>query len=308
MDGPILITGGLGLIGSGLAAMLESRGMRFRVFDIRGERDAGQYGDIRDTEELRVRVAECVGVVHLAGVSRVIWGEHDPAACMAINVGGTKNILKEVTSQPTGRRPWFIFASSREVYGQASSLPVNEDSKLKPINVYGRSKVAAESLTMEAGECGLRVAVARFSNVFGSTRDHPDRVIPAFARAAATGSVIRVEGEGNTFDFTWLDDVSRGLFALCQLVADANVRGPPPVHFVGGRGTTLGDLGRMARAASVGLVHLELAPPRGFDVAHFRGDPGRASQLLGWRAETSVEAGVRRLIQAYKSEVCASIR
>jgi UDP-glucose 4-epimerase len=301
-DGPILITGGLGLIGSGFAAVLKSHGMPFRVFDICGERDAGEYGDIRDTEALRARMAGCVGVVHLAAISRVIWGERDPAACMAINVSGTHDILKEVAHQPSAQRPWFIFASSREVYGQASSFPVSEDSKLNPINVYGRSKVAAELLTMEAAESGFTAAVA-FSNVFGSTRDHSDRVVPAFARAAATGSVIRVEGDGHTFDFTWRDDVSRGLFALCQLVADANVRGPPPIHFVGGSATTLGELARMADAAGGGIARVEVAPPRNFDVAHFRGDPERARRLLGWKAETSVEAGVRRLVRAYQSEI-----
>jgi UDP-glucose 4-epimerase len=303
MNDPILVTGGLGLIGSGFATALRTVGTPVRIFDILGSREADEYGDVQDTEQLRARMAGCTGIVHLAGISRVIWGERDPVRCLAINVGGTKNVLKIAAEQPVTRRPWFIFASSREVYGEASYFPVREDSELSPINVYGRSKVAAESLTLEARDSGLVVAVARFSNVFGSTRDHPDRVVPAFARAAAIGSVMKVEGGANTFDFTWRDDVSRGLLTLCQLLADERARGPQPIHFVGGRETSLGELAGMACDAGGGLARVEMSPPRNFDVAHFRGDPGRASKLLGWRAVTSVESGVRQLVEAYKRDL-----
>src|ERR1700730_18230603 len=124
MNDPVLITGGLGLIGAGLAAALELDGTPFTIFDVRGEPEAGDYGDVLDMEGLRARIAGSAGVVHLAGISRVIWGERDPTACRAINIGGTTNVLKVAAEQPAGQRPWVIFASSREVYGQALSLPV----------------------------------------------------------------------------------------------------------------------------------------------------------------------------------------
>jgi nucleoside-diphosphate-sugar epimerase len=71
---------------------------------------------------------------------------------------------------------------------------VAEDAPLSPRNVYARSKVAVEQLTEEARERGMIAAVVRFSNVFGDTEDHADRVVPAFARAAAAGGTVRVDG------------------------------------------------------------------------------------------------------------------
>ncbi len=302
MSDPILITGGLGLIGSGLERDLRSLGTPARIFDLRGAPGSEAFGDVRDIETLRSRMPGCAGVVHLAGTSRVIWGERDPAACVTSNVGGTENVLKVAAEQPAGKRPWVIFASSREVYGRAPFLPVAEDCPLSPVNVYGRSKAAAEDLTRAAGEAGLTTAIIRFSNVFGSIVDHNDRVVPAFARAGATGSIMLVEGGGNTFDFTWRDDVCRGLVALCQLVADKSRRSPPPIHLVTGRGTTLGELAQMALEAGGGLACVEVAAARNFDVEHFRGDPRRAQQLLGWRAETSIELGVARLVEDFRRE------
>lgn len=297
----VLITGGLGLIGSGLKKALNAGGIEAEILDLRGRPSDGTLGDIRDLDALRSRLKGCDGIVHLAAVSRVIWGEQDPATCWATNVDGTRNVLRAVADAPPGRRPWVVYASSREVYGRQDQQPVAEDAQLRPINVYGRSKLAAEALTLDGRTGGLATAVVRFSNVFGSIHDHPDRVVPAFGRAAATAGVMRVEGGDNVFDFTWCDDVCRGLVTLCRSMADER-QGPPPVHFVSGRGTTLHELARIAQAAGRPGARIEQRPPRTFDVESFRGEPQRALELLGWRAETPVEAGVRRLVAAFAAE------
>jgi UDP-glucose 4-epimerase len=146
---------------------------------------------------------------------------------------------------------------------------------------------------------GLRTSVVRFSSVYGAIADHADRVAPGFARLAAEGGTLRVDGEDTTLDFTHIEDVASGLQMMTELLAAGD--GPlPPVHFVSGRGTTLRELADIAvKAAGSGIV--EVGPPRDFDVNKFIGDPSRAEQLLGWRSSTVLEEGIMRLVEDFRS-------
>ncbi|MGK9171397.1 NAD-dependent epimerase/dehydratase family protein [Inquilinus limosus] len=297
----ILVTGSRGLIGTEMMRRFAEAGHEPVPFDIAYETGTPGHGDIRNLDQLRQAMAGCDGVLSLAAVSRVIAGERNPELCWDVNVHGTEAVLRVALEQPADRRPWVIYASSREVYGDSPTLPVPEDAPLRPLNIYGRSKAAAEAAVDRAREAGLATAIVRFSNVFGSTADHRDRVVPAFARAAATGGTISIEGAENTFDFTHVEDVGRGLSLLVECLEEGH-RALPPIHYVGGRAVSLGELAEMARAAALAPVEIRIAPPRNFDVGHFRGDPARAEALLGWRAEISVEDGLRRLIQAYADD------
>ncbi|MEZ5069360.1 MAG: NAD(P)-dependent oxidoreductase, partial [Bacteroidia bacterium] len=218
------------------------------------------------------------------------------------NVDGLRNVLQAAASSE--RRPWVVFASSREVYGQPDRLPVTEDCPLRPVNLYGRSKVAGEQLVDAARRDSVRACVVRLSNVFGATGDHADRVVPAFARAAVLGQPLRVDGADHTVDFTHIDDVTRGIVALTDLLLGGR-DAPPPIHFVSGTPTTLGELARMAVAIAGSSSPLRHAPPRDFDVARFVGDPKRARELLGWAPEVRLEDGLTRLLQAFRDELFA---
>jgi nucleoside-diphosphate-sugar epimerase len=251
--------------------------------------------DVRDPAAVDAAVGKVDGVVHLAAISRVVWGERDPAACVDTNVGGTRNVLASALA--SSRRPFVVFASSREVYGEPGRLPVDEDAPLRPVNVYARTKVDGERLLASAREEGLRTAVVRLSNVYGDPLDHADRVVPAFARAAAEDAVLQVAGPDHVFDFTHLDDVVDGLLRVVARVASGQEL--PAVHLVSGRGTTLGGLAALAIAAAGGGRAVP-APERDYDVRRFVGDPTRAQRLLGWSATTGVEDGVRRLVAAFR--------
>ena len=286
----ILVTGSEGLIGRHLCARLAAAGIDYRGFDLRTDQD------IRDSQTLTQALEGVTGVVHLAAVSRVIWGEREPELCWATNAGGVRNVLE--AARQSARAPWLISASSREVYGQPDALPATDDCPLRPVNIYGRSKAEGERLVAEARSAGFRACTIRLSNVFGSAADHTDRVVPAFARAAALGQELRVDGSNHTFDFTHIDDVTRGVVALAELLA-AGEPPPPPIHFVSGRPTTLGELASLAvRLGQTGST-VRPAPPRDFDVARFFGTPARAKALLGWQPLVQLEDGVARLIQAF---------
>ncbi len=295
MDRRILITGACGLVGTALARALAADGTEVVRLDLRDQPQS--RGDVRDAARVQHCIAGVDGIIHLAAVSRVVWGERDPESCRATNVGGVRNVIAAALSSP--RRPWLVFASSREVYGEPDTLPTTEDAPLRPINVYGRTKVEGERLVAHSQREGLRSAILRLSNVYGSPIDHRDRVIPGFARAAAIGSELRVDGVDHTFDFTHVDDVARGVVATTRLLM-AHDRSPPPIHLVSGRATTLGELATLAARLGRPECTVRQAPPRTYDVARFVGDPARAKALLGWQATVSLEDGLARLVRAYQ--------
>lgn len=291
----ILITGSEGLIGRHLAAVLEAEGFEVVRFDLRLDDAEGRPLDTRHRDLVERAIAGCDGVVHLAALSRVVWGERDPDACTQINVEGTRNVYDAVMA--ASPRPFVIFGSSREVYGLPDRLPVDEDAPLRPCNVYGRSKVEGERLTEALSDAGVRTSILRFSNVYGWTGDHPDRVVPAFAREAAVGGAIHVDGSDCLFDFTHIDDVVPALRRTMNLLAEG--RRLPALHLVSGIGTTLGELGRMARDASGGQLDVSEMPPRDFDVARFVGDPVRAAEHVGWTPKTDLASGFAALVAAF---------
>lgn len=298
----ILVTGAAGLIGGLVSRLLRAEGIRVLPLDLRGANPA-ERGDFCDPARLAPLLAEADGVLHFAAVSRVVDGERDPDRCWDVNAVATGRLLDLAQQSP--RRPWIAYASSREVYGQQEVLPVPEDAPLKPKNIYARSKAEAERLVVAARARGQQTAILRFSNVYGSIHDHADRVVPAFARAAATAAsrqgdaTVRVDGSGCTFDFTHVADVADGILRLVRRLNDG-VRDLPPVHFASGRQTSLGELALLAQRVGGPALRIVEAPARGFDVHRFAGDPARAEQLFGWRATTRLEDGFARLAADFR--------
>lgn len=293
----LLITGSHGLVGTAIREFLARDGHHIRCLDLCAAEDDGR-GDVREHHAVTSAAEGCDGIIHLAAVSRVIWGERDPELCRTTNEGGTGNVLRAALA--SARRPWVIFASSREVYGEPDALPVREDAPLRPVNIYGRTKIAGERLVEEARGAGLGTAIVRLSNVYGSVHDHVDRVVPAFARNALAGQPLRVDGANHTFDFTHIDDTARGIAA----VVDALTAGEwalPPIHFLTGSPTTLGELASAAIDIAGSASALIDAPPRSYDVARFFGDPRRAEELLGWRPQVTLREGLGRFIAALRS-------
>jgi nucleoside-diphosphate-sugar epimerase len=293
----ILITGAKGLIGQSLKNQLGVLGFQVKGIDNAYTCNHLEFGDIQDVELLKKLVPQCIGIVHLAGISRVISGEQNPYLCWNMNVEGTQKILEAAKNSPNN--PWVIYASSREVYGQQDKLPVNEDAILLPLNVYARSKAAAEKLVLDYRNQGLQTAIIRFSNVYGSIDDYPDRVIPAFCKAAAYGGTIRIDGGHNTFDFTYIDDVTTGIIKVINKL-QIGCFDPPPIHLTTGCGTTLLEAAELAKSLSVKPIKFLTAPSRSFDVSTFYGDTTRANRLLDWQAKMTIKEGMARLIKAFK--------
>jgi nucleoside-diphosphate-sugar epimerase len=287
----LLVTGSSGLIGSALMRALRGAGVKAVGVD----RVPGASTDVEHTllpgdATLARLFGDVTGIVHLAGVSRVVWGQRDPLRCWNANVRMTASIVEAAVSAPL--RPWLIYASSREVYGQAAALPVSDDAPVVPVNVYGFSKAAAEALVEQAVKLrGLDAGILRFSTVFGGAEDHSDRVIPAFMFAALRGAPLTVFGTGVRLDPTWIGDAIEGVLRLADALSEGR-RPQRPILLSRGVPVGLADLAEQIRGRLGSSSPIIIAPPRCYDVERFAGTAHYAMDFLGWRGRVSLEDGI----------------
>ncbi|MBP6951210.1 MAG: NAD(P)-dependent oxidoreductase [Alphaproteobacteria bacterium] len=293
----ILITGSEGLIGTAIFERLKKLNIDTIHFDKKFPLKHPYYGDILNKDKLEAAVADCDGIVHLAAVSRVIWGEKNPELCWKTNYEGTCSVVESALLSP--KKPWILYASSREVYGKPPVLPAIEETPYNAINIYGESKIEAEKAILGAREKGLQTAIVRYSNVYGSLNDHHDRVIPAFCKAAATGSPIRVDGFSNTFDFTYIDDVVEGTLKIVSLLCEG--KNPlPPFHLTTGQETSLREAAELANQIGKKQSEIIEAPSRQYDVPNFCGDSTKTRNILGWNPKVGIEEGIERLTKLFQ--------
>jgi len=289
----IAVTGSSGLIGRELVKQLQGHHDLVEI-DIAID-ETGH--DIASAESVTRLTGNCDGIIHLAAVSRVAEAQDFPLRTWASNVTGTHNILDAALN--SSHKPWVIHASSREVYGNQPRQAIPEDTPMTPLNIYGRSKAAGEGLVYGAQDAGANVAILRFANVYGDIYDYSDRVIPAFSRAAVNGTPLRVDDASVCMDFTHVVDVSRGVVKVVDMLV-AGETNLPPIHYATGTGTTLGELARIAVAASNNACELNEVEKREASVSCFIGDPTRAKTLLGWTHETPLQTGFTEMVEAFK--------
>lgn len=250
--------------------------------------------DFRSAKALALCDGSIDGIIHLAAISRVAWGEQDQARCQAVNVEGTAALLDRLrTAAP---QAWFLFASSREVYGEPRTPLVQESEPLAPVNTYGRSKFEGEALVCEARQAGLATATVRLCNVYGGREDHPDRAVPSLAQRAISGETLHLTGGDAYFDFVHVDDVVVGLARVTQRLAGGE-KDLPTVHLATGRATSLRRLAELAVEAAGSTSDIVEHSARSFDVSGFCGAPDMAERVLGWKAGVSLEAGLADVVR-----------
>ena len=285
----IVVTGSSGLVGSILADRLRERGDEPVCVDIR---NAADPIDILEPHALARAFSGADGVVHLAAVSRVAWGESHPELCDAINVEGTARVLEAV--KWVGQDCWCVHASSREIYGDAPMSLVHEDAPKNPVNRYGRSKLESERLVAEAASTGTRTAILRLSSVYGGRKDHPDRVIPSLTWRALQGEPLVITGAETFFDFVHVEDTVEGIVEAIDLLASG--RGSlPPINLATGTATSLQRLAETVLSVTGSHAPLTVVPARHFDVSGYCGSTERAEAVLGWRPKHTLKAGIQQV-------------
>lgn len=293
----ILVTGSAGLIGSALIQKLRNTGYEVIDCDIRSKNNPLSFF----SEGIQPILEECKGIIHLAAISRVIHGEQYPELCEEVNVSGAKKFLEFYENLP--HKPWLIYGSSREVYGNQDNLPVVEDAALNPVNTYAKGKVEIEHRIKKLEKQGFNTVILRFSNVYGGLLDHYDRVIPAFCINALKGNTIRIDGKECVFDFTYIEDVVEGILLAVEKLMSFQQIGLLPVHLTGCRGCNLDELVRIIMDITGSKSPIDYRPPRNFDVSCFYGDFSNAHKLLGWKPKHSLEEGIEKFISDIQNAV-----
>lgn len=280
-----VVTGGAGFIGShlvdALLAVPENSVLvldnlrRGRLANLARHGADGRLrfmtGDVRYGTEVEEALRGAEVVFHLAAQSNVMGSVTDPQYAFETNVLGTYNVLDAAVRMGVRR---LVFASSREVYGDPTSLPVAETHLLSAKNTYGSSKVAAEVYCRSfTNVFGLETAILRLANVYGP-RDF-DRVIPLWIERAQHDEPLDLFGGDQLIDF-----VPVGLVVEAFIrAAGADIIGTP-VNIGCGVGTPIRDLAQRILSLIGGRSELRIAPARQEEVRCYVADVRRMQTLL----------------------------
>jgi UDP-glucuronate 4-epimerase len=291
----VLVTGGLGFIGSRLVPRLLAEGVSVRSVDdlsanpAHGTGPAAASAFAASGAEVVIAPAEPAhvdgmdAVVHLAALPGV-RSARSPALLHAVNVELTRRLAREVAR--CGAR--FVFTSSSSVYGNAAVLPAPEDAPLAPLNPYAESKVAAEAAVLAHG--GDPVILRPFT-VYGPGQ-RPDMAFARWIDALAAGEPLPWHAPpGAARDFTYVDDVVAGIVAALQ-----HGRAGRAYNLSGWRPVPLREaLALVAGGAEPALLELQ-SPAAEARVTH--GCGRRAASELGYEPRVELAEGAPRQLAA----------
>jgi nucleoside-diphosphate-sugar epimerase len=304
-----LVTGGAGFIGSHLAEELVRRGHQVRVADAltTGKRSNLDHvpdvefveGDLADLTFAQRVVQGMEFVLHQAAIPSVPRSVADPLTSHRSNVDGTLNLL--LAARDAGVRR-LVFAASSSAYGETSELPKHENMPSDPLSPYALQKVVGEMyLRMFTRLYGLETVSIRYFNVFGPRQDPSSPysgVISVFATALLDGRPPTIYGDGEqTRDFTYVADVVNGVLKAC----DAPDASGEVINVAAGGRISLNRLYDTLRAIVGSQVKPVYAAPRAGDVRDSQADISKARRLLGFEPAVSLEDGLRRTVEWYRT-------
>ena len=317
----VLVTGGAGFIGSHLCEALLARGARVRVLDDfstgRWENLARIHSDIEVIEgglesasAVERAVAGVDSIAHLAARSSVVESIGARELYWRVNVEGTATLFATAAAARVRR---VVFAASSSAYGdrapthdqthdqahdQAHDVPQDESMQPHPASPYAASKVEGERLVRALAQTGGVDAIAlRFFNVYGLRQDPNSAyaaVIPRFMTRVAEGKPVTVFSDGlQTRDFVHVSDTARAVIAALDA---KHVLGGVIANVGTGQATTVTELVRLVGAVLGKPAMVEYQPAREGEVRHSVAATERAAQLIGFRANMSLESGLRTMV------------
>ena len=312
----VLITGGLGFIGSNLARQLVDLGADVllvdamipdyggNLFNIAGIEDRVRVniGDVRNESTMDVLVRDREIIFNLAGQVSHIDSMRDPYTDLEINCRAQLSILEACRSYNPAVK--IVFAGTRQVYGRADSLPVSETHLVRPADVNGINKAAGEYYHLLYNNVfGIRACSLRLTNVYGPRqllKHNRQGFIAWFIRLAMENREIEIYGDGSQRrDFVYVDDAAD---AFLRAGADEASNGQ--VLNVGGlEPVAHRDLVQLLiRIAGSGRHRFVEWPPekKAIDIGDFYADSTRIAHTLGWVPRTTLADGLRQTIDFYR--------
>jgi UDP-glucose 4-epimerase len=312
----VLVTGGLGFIGSNLARRLVDAGARVVLVDslvpeyggneanIAGieDRVTVNVSDVRDPHSLRALVRDHDVLFNLAGQTSHLDSMTDPFTDLEINARAQLSILEACRHHNPAAK--IVFASTRQIYGRPRYLPVDEAHPIDPVDVNGVNKVAGESYHLLYGRVyGLRVCALRLTNVYGPrmrVRDARQTFLGVWVRAVVRGEELDVWGDGTQRrDLLYVDDALRAF-----LLAGARAEADGEVFNVGvEESVSLAELAELlVSVAGSGSFRLVPFPPerQAIDIGDYYASPAKIRAALGWEARVPLAEGLRETVAYYR--------
>jgi UDP-glucose 4-epimerase len=312
----VLVTGGLGFIGSNLTAQLVRLGAKVTVVDNMMPRLGGNlfnvreivdhihinFSDVRDAHSMDYLVKGQEYIFHLAGQVNHVDSIRNPIQDLDINCRGTL-VLLESCRKYNGEAK-IIFAGTRGEYGSSVTLPVGEDHPTNPKGVYAVTNLTAEKMVLVYDDVHkIPGACLRITNTYGPRHQmaHDEYgVLNWFVRKAIDNEIIPVFGDGRILrDFLYVDDLVN---CFLQVVTCSpaygevfNVGSGIPISFI--------DLAKkIIEIAGMGKVAFtEFTKERKeVEPGDYYTDISKIKRVVGWKPETDLEEGLRRTIQFYR--------
>jgi UDP-glucose 4-epimerase len=314
----VLITGGLGFIGSNLARTLVKLGAKVTLLDslipeyggnrrnVRGlERKVGiNLSDVRDRHSLPEFLRGQHFLFNLAGQTSHMDSMSDPETDLEINCRAQLTLLEACRKHNPRLR--VVFASTRQIYGRPDYLPVDEKHPLRPVDVNGINKLAGEEYHLLYSEVhGVPSTVLRLTNTIGPrmrVKDARQTFVGVWIRQILENKPIEVWGGTQLRDFTYVDDAVEA-FLLTATHPQAVGR----VFNLGGVGRiSLRDLAALlVEVAGQGSYQVREFPAdrRKIDIGDYYSDCSLIESELGWRPRTTIRQALAKTMAYYRKEL-----
>lgn len=313
-DKQILITGGLGFIGSTLARRLVGLGARvmlidslipeyggnlFNIVGIEG-RVRVNISDVRDEHSLKYLVQGQDYLFNLAGQTSHMDSMHDPVNDLEINARAQLSILEACRKYNPAIK--IVFASTRQIYGRPDYLPVDEKHPLRPVDVNGINKLAGEWYHILYNNVyGIRACALRLTNTYGPRmriKDARQTFLGIWIKLLVEGKPFEVWGGEQLRDFTYVEDAVDAF-----LLAASNPQADGKIYNLGGDCViSLLDTAKLLLEIQAGeyVVRDYPAERKKIDIGDYYSDDRLIRAELGWQPYTLLRAGIEMTIAYYK--------